>query len=167
MKISIYELLGKMKDFEAPNKIIYDTKLWTYNGNDYEDENNWELFDEYVLLDILNDEVTILETTITIDGKTINLEELKPAFNCPVGEKGESVFDNIKKISQEDIETYNGVQECSEVNNKIEKLSYQQIGSWALEQHNWVDYARAVDKQIQQIGSKINKIIDRLNKDQI
>lgn len=47
--------------------------------------------------------------------------------------------------------------------DKIEKLSYQQIGSWALEQHNWVDYARAVDKQIQQIGSKINEIIEVLN----
>ena len=48
--------------------------------------------------------------------------------------------------------------------DKIEKLSYQQIGSWALEQHNWVDYARAVDKQIQQIGSKINQLIDEVNK---
>ena len=66
MNISIYELLGKMKDYEAPNKIIYDTKIWTYNGNDYEDENGWCLFDEYVITDILRDEVYILETEVTL-----------------------------------------------------------------------------------------------------
>lgn len=46
---------------------------------------------------------------------------------------------------------------------KIDKLSYQQIGSWLLEQHNYVDYSRAVDKQIKQLGSKLNEVIDKLN----
>ena len=124
MKIDIYTLLGKMKDYEAPNKIIYDTKIWTYNGNDYEDENGWCLFDEYVITDILRDEAYILETEVTLQ---------KTAENCRENEV------------------------------KITKLSYQQIGLWALEQQNWVEYARAVDKQIQQIGSKINKIIDKVN----
>ena len=46
----------------------------------------------------------------------------------------------------------------------LSKLSYQQIGSWNLEQHNYIEYARAVDTQIQQLGSKLNKVIDKLNK---
>ena len=60
------------------------------------------------------------------------------------------ILDNIKNNKQD----------------KIDKLSYQQIGSRTLEQHNWIDYARAVDKQIQQIGSKINEIIEALNEKQ-
>ena len=46
----------------------------------------------------------------------------------------------------------------------LSKLSYQQIGSWNLEQHNYIEYARAVDTQIQQLGSKLNKVIDKVNK---
>ncbi len=46
---------------------------------------------------------------------------------------------------------------------KIEKLSYQQIGSWHLEQHDYIEYSRAVDKQIKQLGSKLNELIGNLN----
>ena len=61
MKTTIYELLGMIKDGKAPKKIIYDGEIWTYDKNDYANENNWDLFDEYVLTDILNDEVEILD----------------------------------------------------------------------------------------------------------
>lgn len=47
--------------------------------------------------------------------------------------------------------------------SKIDKLSYQQIGSWRLEQHDYIEYSRAVDKQIKQLGSKVNEIIEKLN----
>lgn len=46
---------------------------------------------------------------------------------------------------------------------KIELLSYQRIGSWSLEQHKYIEYAMSVDKQLQQIGSKVNEIAKALN----
>lgn len=46
---------------------------------------------------------------------------------------------------------------------EMAKLSYQQIGSWSLEQHNYVEYARNVDKQISQLGNKLNELIDVVN----
>lgn len=71
MKTTIYELLGMIKDDKAPKKIFYREKLWEYDAQDKDywtisyDGTEW-LFDEYLTLDILNDEVEILETTITI-----------------------------------------------------------------------------------------------------
>lgn len=63
MKITIYELLGMVKDGKAPKKIRYNYTLYEFNdkkGNYYEDENcsiNWD----YVSLYCLNDEVEILD----------------------------------------------------------------------------------------------------------
>jgi len=70
MKITIYELLGMVKDGEAPKKIIYDKSKYFYNGlekdyytyttKDFKDEDIEYLFD-YKITEILNDEVEILE----------------------------------------------------------------------------------------------------------
>lgn len=70
MKTTIYELLGMIKDNKVPKKIIYRKKLWKYDIQDKDywtnsyDGTEW-LFDEYIITDILNEEATILETTIT------------------------------------------------------------------------------------------------------
>lgn len=118
MKTDIYGLLGMIKDGNIPQKIIFGDYLYTYNKsrNDYEtyiDKFEREyLFDEYIVFDILNEEVIILETTITLDGKTINLEELKQAFNnCPAGEKGESIFDEIERLE------YKNIYDCDDYQN--------------------------------------------------
>lgn len=70
MKTTIYELLGMVKDGKPPKKIMYKGQEYEYDkvGQDYCYCNGavYWLFDEYVLLDILNDEVEILETTITM-----------------------------------------------------------------------------------------------------
>ncbi len=67
MKTTIYELLGMIKDGKAPKRIIYKNNCyeWFDDEKDYITETHW-LFDEYVITDILNDEVEILETTITM-----------------------------------------------------------------------------------------------------
>ena len=73
MKIDIYTLLGMIKDGKAPKKIMYDGKIYEYQGDDYlyKDKHEYWLFSESYtdkrkwLDDFLNDEVEILETTIT------------------------------------------------------------------------------------------------------
>ena len=66
MKITIYELLGMIKDNKAPKKIWFNNNEWRLSGNDYYcDEEREYLFDISVVTDILNDKVEILETTIT------------------------------------------------------------------------------------------------------
>lgn len=67
MKIDIYTLLGMIKDNKPPKKIVYENCIYEYvdREEDYWDKNNIGLFDEYVISNILNDEVEILETTIT------------------------------------------------------------------------------------------------------
>lgn len=35
MKISIYELLGRIKDGNAPARILYDDYIWSWTGDDY------------------------------------------------------------------------------------------------------------------------------------
>lgn len=75
MIITIYELLGMIKDGKAPKKIMYDGKIYEYQGDDYlykdKDKHEYWLFSESYtdkrewLDDFLNDEVEILETTIT------------------------------------------------------------------------------------------------------
>ena len=77
MKTTIYELLGMIKDGKAPKKIMYDNGIWNYRKRtdmkdtilnvEYINEKTCcDLFDEYLITDILNDEVEILETTITM-----------------------------------------------------------------------------------------------------
>lgn len=133
MKITIYELLGKMKDYEAPNKILFNDKIWTYNGYDYEAEDEWSLFDEYVLFDILNDEVTILETTIKIE----KIDENK------IQELGVVELYKPDKIEKSDriekIDLYTNAR-CGG-NMTIQEKDY-----------NW-----------REITNKFNEIIDRLN----
>ena len=71
MKITIYELLGMIKDGKAPKKIIYDGKIYEYQGDDYlyrdkDKKEHWLFSESYTkkqmwLDDFLNDEVEILE----------------------------------------------------------------------------------------------------------
>ena len=63
MKITMYELLGMVKDGKAPKKVIYDGNLWEFNKdfNQYQTKkdggNLWNGYN----FNILNDEVEIIE----------------------------------------------------------------------------------------------------------
>lgn len=61
--ITIYELLGLVKDGKAPKKIKYDGDKYTYNDcKDYEiDSSNYNLFETITVTFILNDTVEIIE----------------------------------------------------------------------------------------------------------
>lgn len=115
MKITMYELLGLVKDGKAPKKIKYDCKIWEYNS-EYEDycirngdilEYDYILFEKLFSNDFIshfmNDEVEIIE-------KPKKIEKME----CSV----ESWF----SPSQADIEIIKKVNELiDEINNLKEK----------------------------------------------
>lgn len=68
MKITIYELLGLVKDGKAPKKIKYIDKIFDYNSDDYrfwdEEYECYGYLTSYIgnnSLNILTDEIEILE----------------------------------------------------------------------------------------------------------
>lgn len=74
MKITMYELLGLVKDGKAPKKIKYEYSIYelTHERNDYYCKNEMEWFtNEINALGVLNNEVEIIE-----EPKKIEKEDL-------------------------------------------------------------------------------------------
>ena len=66
MKITIYELLGLVKDGKAPKKIKYEDEIWEYLEEEYYSCKNGrillgDLFFNYKIQTFINDEVEIIE----------------------------------------------------------------------------------------------------------
>ena len=65
MKITIYELLGLIKDGKAPKKIQAYVYNWVYdNNNDYINDFETKLFEDFlenVIANSLNDEIEVIE----------------------------------------------------------------------------------------------------------
>lgn len=113
MKIRIIELLEMIANGQkAPKKIMYDNKLWEYDVQDKDywtnhyDGTEW-LFDEYVIPEILNDEVIILETTITY--KSDKIEKIDVAWQNVFDEQAQQDFVKM---------TLNKINEIIDVINK-------------------------------------------------
>ena len=74
MKTTIYDLLGMIKDGNLVLEIVYKDVHYTWNYRDKTfyslDGENVDLFEDYVLTTILNDEVIILATALNsnLDG---------------------------------------------------------------------------------------------------
>lgn len=154
MKTTIYELLGMIKDNKAPKKIIYRENLWEYDIQDKDywansyDGTEW-LFDDYIISNILNDEVEILETTI------------KPDLGTIIGyKKGET--DNAGYIGVVDKINEDG-SVCLK-QDKIEKIDITDKSICV----KGTRFFRDKDIEIfQKLSMVINEIIDKLNKDQV
>jgi hypothetical protein len=73
MKTTIYELLGMIKDGNAPKKIKHNKLIFEYVDGGYYNSNYGFLFDNYYVEGILNDEVEILD-----EPKENKIEKLKP-----------------------------------------------------------------------------------------
>ena len=72
--MKIIDILNKIANGEEPpKKIVYENCIYEYvdREEDYWDKNNIGLFDEYVISNILNDEVEILETTLNTKNMNI------------------------------------------------------------------------------------------------
>ena len=65
MKITIYELLGMIKNGKAPKRFKYDSCVWTYNYESFAYRNGKNIkFEDYMdngIMKYLNDEVEIIE----------------------------------------------------------------------------------------------------------
>ena len=88
MKVTMYELLGMVKDGEVPKKIKYDDRIFNYlDGVDYQDNNGNDLFGEtvYISEKDLNDEVEIIEEEKKVPEKFDNYKinsELHTPIKC-------------------------------------------------------------------------------------
>lgn len=83
MKITIYELLGLVKDGKAPKKIKYNGKIYVYvsENQDYRYINDiggffQHLFNDSPTNDFINDEVEIIEEDKKIEKITIREKTL-------------------------------------------------------------------------------------------
>lgn len=105
-KITVYDLLGLIKEGKAPKKIMFNDKVWEYdNSCDYIDCNGSMFFEDYCYTYRLNEEVEILEEHIPIiepitldDWCEITYEQnwnlLKNDFNKNM----QTIFDRFEKI---------------------------------------------------------------------
>lgn len=76
MKFKIIDILNKIaKGEEVPKRIYYKNEIFEYDeqSKDYYDSETYGLFDRYEIPPMLNDEVEILETTITMNKKIDNI----------------------------------------------------------------------------------------------
>lgn len=81
--MKIIDLLNKIANGEEPpKKIKYNKSIYEYYwpDKDYVSGTHW-LFDEYVIQDILNDEVEILEITITYNPAGNKIAKIKSLNN--------------------------------------------------------------------------------------
>ena len=80
MKITIYELIGLVKDDKAPKKIRYNNEIWkyddeckTYDNDDHDKDLLEKLFYESYILDFINNEVEIIEDSKKIKKLNTNI----------------------------------------------------------------------------------------------
>jgi hypothetical protein len=59
--ITMYELLGMIKDGKAPDKIKFDNMIWEFDGDYYKSESGFVLEEYCNLTTSLNYEIEILE----------------------------------------------------------------------------------------------------------
>ena len=117
MKITVYELLGLVKDGKAPKKIKYEYLIYelTSERNDYYCKNEMRWFtNEINSLGLLNDYVEIIEepkkiNKIRIDYNSINIDK---SF-----ETGTTTF-----FREKDIEIFQCL--SSKINELIDEINY-------------------------------------------
>ena len=82
--ITIYELLGLVKDGKAPEKITFDTEkyIWEkvqkeYRRYPYDNNLYYSLWSDYDLTKCLNDTVEITEDNDRLENNIININEFR------------------------------------------------------------------------------------------
>lgn len=128
MKITIYELIGLVKDKKEPKRIKYKNKIYDFIDDlqdyrkiiDEEDENELfvNLFYVYFAKDFLNDEVEIIEEDKKIEKLPYySLEKIQKSEN-----KDEWYENRIKLLEKRINDYHNKINELiDEINNLKEK----------------------------------------------
>ena len=115
MKVTIYKLIGLIKDGKAPKRIRYNNEIWkyndelkTYDNDDYDKDLLEKLFYELYILDFINDEVEIIE-----EPKKIEKIE-KPT-------QDEYLYSNGKELYENDMKVYDKINELIDEINKLKE----------------------------------------------
>ena len=91
---------------EPPKKIVFRNEVYIYEDDDYyTDTYNDAIFDYHEITDILNEEVTLIETTITY--KPGKIEKINLSNKLTWAEINEN-FENIGNKINEIIDHING-----------------------------------------------------------
>lgn len=108
MKVTIYELLGMVKDGKAPKKIMYNNIVWEYvnHEKDYRSRHNAELFfndeiDNTWIMTHLNTQIEILEEKklpekLNLDTDELRGKETPRAIDYLIESKINQVIDYLK-----------------------------------------------------------------------
>lgn len=111
-EITIYELLGLIKDDKAPNRILYDHYIWNWTGDDYHtilktEKEQFLITGMYYiwLSEFLNDKVKIIEEDKTIEkfspclGGIMSFESVENIFEIYEDEIN-YLIDEINKLKE-------------------------------------------------------------------
>ncbi len=148
MKITMYELLGLVKDGKAPKKIKFYGVEWEYTGYQYEridKENLGNIWNGYNF-NILNEEVEILEEEPKVQVELTEKEYLE--YLDKINEYMESVRNYIPKLSFLKLE---------EEKKIPEKITINDNGTIGFPKGEWT--ARNMDRAF---AMKINEIVHYL-----
>ena len=125
-EITIYELLGLIKDDKVPKKIEYEGKIYIFSGDDYsvnDDLEEW-LLSGYYLTTLLNEKVKILEEDKDIE--LLDVALLSQSDNwlwCPSKDDFEKDIElNSYIISNIRENTLNFQRKLNEVIKEVNKL---------------------------------------------
>lgn len=112
--MKIIDILNKIANGEEPpKKIVYENCIYEYvdREEDYWDKNNIGLFDEYVISNILNDEVEILETTLSTKNMNITTKKIEKIIPTSLKE-----INNLdEKIEIAHIDTISAMDKINEI----------------------------------------------------
>lgn len=95
MKTTIIDILNIIaRGEEPPKKIVFRNEVYIYEDDDYyTDTYNDAIFDYHEITDILNEEVTLLESTITYKPDKIEKIDFNDSIN-------ENLYDIEVKINE-------------------------------------------------------------------
>ena len=109
--ISVYELLGLIKDGKPPKKIIYDNKKYFIEVHDYSlnDEKVFWLFEDNNIIQIMTKKVEIIEEEKVIEklGKNFTFEDSTSELTksdwqvSVISQKINELVDEINKLKRE------------------------------------------------------------------
>ena len=156
MKTTIYDLLGMIKDGKAPKKIMYKNRQYELNdNNEYhcqdKDLGLFEyLFSMYYTDEVLNAEVEILETTITMKDDKFT---------------GVKYYSDGIEIGSMDYSIHYSTEELAEEDDKIEKIKNLNTDYYTKKLNSENLSKEEIILDIQTLKHKINEIIDYIQKE--
>lgn len=122
--ISVYELLGLIKDGKEPKKVKYNNR--TYEFKEIEEGTGY-VYESGIVKIWLSNEIEF-DISRCLNEKVEIIEEDKP------------IIENINK------------------------LNYQQIGTYQLDNNDILGFIKSLNEQFTKYGRKINEIIDYINR---